>query len=73
MTATTIELHDYVEALRNAVPYVHPAGRATIDGWLAEMHNAADHGDGVTFVRIDLRIPDKVDQELEWLEATHVK
>jgi hypothetical protein len=73
MTATTIELHDYVEALRNAVPYVHPAGRPTIDDWLAEMHNAADHGDGVTFVRIDLRIPDKVDQELEWLEATHVK
>ena len=72
MTVTTIELHDYVEALRANIPYVHPAGRATIDSWLDEMHNAADRGDGVTFVRLDLRIAGKVEQECEWLEATHV-
>jgi hypothetical protein len=79
MTVTTIELHDYVEALRANIPYVHPAGRATIDSWLDEMHNAADRGDGVTFVRLDLRIAGKVEQELAWYaqdtsprEAAHV-
>jgi hypothetical protein len=30
MAATQIEFHDYVATLRSAVPYVHPAGRATM-------------------------------------------
>jgi hypothetical protein len=83
MTATTIELHDYVEALRSAVPYVHPAGRATIDEWLTEMHEASYYGATATFAKIAQRITMKVVQELEWYardthlrrprrEATHV-
>ena len=51
MTATRIELHDYVEHLRRAVPYVHPAGRVTIDIWLNDMVDAADHDDAGTVAK----------------------
>jgi hypothetical protein len=66
MTATKIELHDFVEQLRSTVPYVHPAGRATIDAWLSDMHDAADHGDAVTVARLARCISNKIEQELAW-------
>jgi hypothetical protein len=59
-------LRDYIETLRASIPHVHPAGRATIDEWLAEMVDAADHGDNIAFARIAIRITDKVEEELEW-------
>lgn len=66
MTAITISLHDYVDTLRSTMPYMHPAGRATIDAWLAEMNDAADHADAATFAKLAQRVTDKVDQELVW-------
>jgi hypothetical protein len=66
MTATKIELHDYIEQLRITVPYVHPAGLATIKEWLQEMSAAADHGDSVTVARLARCVADKIEQELEW-------
>ena len=66
MSASAIDLHDYVHALRASIPYVHPAGRATIDDWLREMHEAADHGDTATFAKLALLIAEKVNRELQW-------
>jgi hypothetical protein len=66
MTASRIEWHDYLEALRASLPYVHPAGRATIDAWLADMSVAADIGDAATFATLGLLVADKVNQEIEW-------
>jgi hypothetical protein len=66
MTATKIELHDYIEQLRATMPYVHPAGKATLDAWFAEMNDAAEHGDAITVARLARCVTDKVEQELAW-------
>jgi hypothetical protein len=66
MTASTTDLHAYIEDLRATVPYVHPAGRATIDAWLGEMHDAADQGDAATVARLARYVTNKIDQEIEW-------
>jgi hypothetical protein len=66
MSATSISLRDFVETLRATVPYVHPAGRATIDDWLTEALDAADHGDAATVARLASFIAEKVEQELQW-------
>jgi hypothetical protein len=52
MTATGLDLHDYVEQLRRSVPYVHPAGRVTIDIWLDDMLDAADQDDARTVAQL---------------------
>ena len=61
-----IDLRDYVATLRSSIPYVHPAGRATIDAWLANMGDAADRGDTITFARFAKLIADKIELELQW-------
>jgi len=43
MSATVINMHDYIEALRLHVPPdIHPSTRSIIAEYLAEMHLAAD-------------------------------
>jgi hypothetical protein len=66
MTATVITLHDYVAQVRSVIPYVHPAGRATIDEWLSEMRSAADIGDAATVARFARMVADKVELEQQW-------
>ena len=66
MTANRIDLHNYVEHLRRSVPYVHPAGRVTIDIWLSDMRDAADKGDISTVDRLAQMVRQKIDQELKW-------
>jgi hypothetical protein len=66
MTATMTDLHTFIEDLRAAVPYVHPAGRATIDAWLGEMHDAADQDDAATVARLARYVADKIAWEIEW-------
>jgi hypothetical protein len=70
MTATTTDLHAYIEDLRATVPYVHPAGRATIDAWLGEMHDAADQDDAATVARLACLVTKKTEQEIEWQRET---
>jgi hypothetical protein len=66
MTATGIELWEYLESLRAAVPYVHPAGQVTINEWLSEMRDAVERGDVAEFARLAVMVAEKVDQELGW-------
>ena len=66
MTATTTDLHAYIEDLRATVPYVHPGAQATIHSWLQDMHDAADQDDAVTFARLARHVSDKIEQEIEW-------
>jgi hypothetical protein len=66
MTATWTDLHAFIEDLRASVPYMHPAGRASIDAWLSEMHDAADQDDAATFARLARLVTDKIKQEIEW-------
>jgi hypothetical protein len=63
---STEALHRHVKALRDAIPYIHPAGRVTIDWWLGEMHDAADAGDTAKFAELAERIAERVRQEIEW-------
>ena len=64
MSASGIELLDYVAQLRCAVPDVHPAGRATIDEWIAEMSDAAARDDAETVAKLARWIK-------EWIEPEH--
>jgi hypothetical protein len=45
---------------------VHPAGRATIDAWLAKMHDAADQDDAATVARLVRCIKNKIELEIKW-------
>lgn len=65
MTATITNLHTYIEDLRAAVPYVHPAARATINSWLQDMHAAADQDDAAAVARLARYVTDKIEQEIE--------
>jgi hypothetical protein len=71
LAATSIELRDFVEQIRVGVPYVHPAGRATIDEWLVEMEAASERGDGAAVAVLAVRIQRKIDLELQWERETH--
>jgi hypothetical protein len=51
MTASAIQLRDFIEQLRSSVPNLHPAGMETIRAWFWEMTDAADHGDAATVAR----------------------
>ena len=67
MTATLTDVHAYIEDLRATIPGdVHPAGRATINWWLQDMHAAADQYDDATLARLGRCILDKIKQEVEW-------
>ena len=67
MSATRIEWHEYVAALRSIVPDgLHPAGAVTIWSWIRDMIDAAEHGDAEAFARLALMVGKKVDQELKW-------
>lgn len=66
MSGSSISLRDFVEQLRISVPCVHPAGRATIDHWLMDMVDAADHGDAATVARLAVLIAGKIELELQW-------
>jgi hypothetical protein len=57
MSATVIDLHDYLQTLRDTLPYVHPAGMATIHAWLGEALDAADRGDAASVARLASFIP----------------
>ncbi|MGC2087040.1 MAG: hypothetical protein WA702_27165 [Bradyrhizobium sp.] len=66
MSATRMDLHGYVEALRETVPHsIDPAAKLTIESWLAEMNTAADIGDEHTAARLAWMIAEKVELELE--------
>ena len=60
MSASKIELRDCVATLRLILPYVHPAGQATIDTWLAAMTAAA------TVARPAKHVTGKVALERQW-------
>lgn len=64
------ELRDRVEQLRRTVPYVHPAGGATIDLWYREMLDAADHGDDETIAKLARLIHEKIELEQKWHEES---
>jgi hypothetical protein len=66
MTANSITLTDYLVTLRQSIPYVHPAGRATIDDWLDQMAASANHNDAANFAKLAKRVTDKVQRELDW-------
>jgi hypothetical protein len=66
MSATVIDLRDYVQTLRDILPHVHPAGMATIHTWLSEALDAADHDDAATVARLVCRIGRKVEMELRF-------
>jgi hypothetical protein len=63
MTATRIKFFDFVPQLRCAVPDVHPAGRATIDEWLAEMSDVAARDDAETVAKLARWIKEKIELE----------
>jgi hypothetical protein len=66
MTANRIEFDDYVEQLRRAVPYLHPVRRVTINIWIDDMIDAADHGDARTVAKLAQRVQEKIEQEQKW-------
>jgi hypothetical protein len=66
MSASSVSLRDYVETLLDTLPHIHPAGRASIDYWIDEALDAADHGDAAGVARLALRIGRKVEMELRF-------
>jgi hypothetical protein len=66
MTAATITLGQYLQTLRQTIPYVHPSGKVTIDGWLNDMETYADQNDGANFAKLAQLITTKVNHELSW-------
>ena len=61
------QLRYFVEQMRSTIPDdLHPAGHATINGWLREMRWAAEEGDTATVARRAKHIEAKIEQELQW-------
>lgn len=73
MSAERLDLADWVRSIIGQVepwlPEIHPAGAATLQGWLGDLRWACDRGDATEVARLSEALHDKLALELEWAEA----
>jgi hypothetical protein len=68
MSATAMELHEWIADFEASIPDIHPIGACRVHELFADMHAAADEGDTKEVARLTEMIQHRVAWEQQWHE-----